>query len=150
MWDKSFSKDDGLFRPAPTATVRGMSPGARAFLPVAAWCALIFGLSSIPGSSIPEVGVWQFDKVVHAGIYGVLGALAARAFARATSWSWARVLVLGALFATAYGVTDELHQRWTPYRSSDPRDVAADAVGALAGAALATSILRRGKSRAAL
>jgi VanZ family protein len=127
-----------------------MSPGVRAWIPVVGWCALIFGLSSIPGSSIPDVGVWQFDKVVHAGVYGVLGALAAAAFARSTALSPSRVLLAGALFATIYGVSDEVHQRWTPFRSSDARDVVADAVGGLIGSWVATSILRRGKSRAAL
>jgi VanZ family protein len=128
-----------------------MSPRARAWLPAAIWAGVIFGLSSIPGSAIPEVGIWQFDKVVHAGIYGVLGALCAYALARATPRSRrGRLVVLAALLATAYGVSDEIHQRWTPRRSSDPRDVAADAVGGLLGAWVATSILRRGKSEGAL
>ena len=127
-----------------------MSPRARAWTPAAVWAGVIFGLSSIPGTAIPKVGLWQFDKVVHAGIYGVLGALCVLGLARTTSLGRARLWVLAALLATAYGVTDELHQRWTPRRSSDPRDVAADGVGALAGAWLATSIRRRGKSRPAL
>jgi hypothetical protein len=47
--------------------------------PVLVWCAVIFGLSAIPGSSIPKVAVPQFDKVAHAAVHLVLGALCSRA-----------------------------------------------------------------------
>jgi VanZ family protein len=44
---------------------------------------------------------------------------------------------LGAIaMATAYGASDEWHQSFVPGRSSDIKDVRADAAGAIAGTAL--------------
>jgi VanZ family protein len=45
-----------------------------------------------------------------------------------------RVVLVAVALATAYGITDEVHQAFVPGRSPDPRDVVADAVGATAGA----------------
>ncbi len=69
---------------------------------------------------------------MHALLYGVLGGLLARARstgsrARGTARS---NLLLAILLATAYGISDEVHQLWTPHRSADWRDVVADAGGA--------------------
>ncbi|MDB4979735.1 MAG: hypothetical protein JWM82_487 [Myxococcales bacterium] len=127
-----------------------MTKRAGAWAPVLVWCAVIFGLSSIPGTKIPTVSIPQFDKLVHGGLYLVLGALAARAFSATTSLSAGRVIVAACLFAAAYGVTDELHQLFTPRRSSDVLDALADTAGGLCGAWLSTKILRRGKSASAL
>ncbi|HVZ74465.1 MAG TPA: VanZ family protein [Polyangia bacterium] len=131
-----------------------MTTRARLWLPVVAWCALLFGLSSIPGAAIPKVSIPQLDKLVHATLYGGLGALVARASWPRTARSRARTVVGAGLFAVAYGITDELHQLFVPRRSSDVLDVAADAVGGFLGAWLATKWLiaidRRGKSKAAL
>ena len=93
---------------------------------------------------------WHLDKVVHGALYLVLGLLCARALRATTALSATRVVVLAAALATVYGVTDELHQLFTPRRSCDWRDVVADAVGGLAGAALAMLLSRRGKFGAAV
>jgi VanZ family protein len=87
--------------------------------------ATIFVLSSIPGTSMPLKGLWRFDKLVHAGAFAVLAALIYRARPSLP-------LAIGA--TTAYGALDELHQRFTPMRSADPLDLAADFVGACVGA----------------
>jgi VanZ family protein len=42
----------------------------------------------------------------------------------------ARAALLAWLIATAYGVTDELHQRYVPHRTADVADLVADALGA--------------------
>lgn len=62
-----------------------------------------------------------FDKLYHAGNFGVLGALLYGATGRA----W-----LGVLLASLYGVSDEVHQMYVPGRSADLFDWAADTVGA--------------------
>ena len=100
-------------------------------LPIALWAGTIFVLSA--QSRLPTIEVNHFDKLVHASVYAVLGLLFTRALrgyggARTTS------LVLGILFASAYGATDEVHQMITPGRSPDVRDWIADSVGAVAGA----------------
>jgi VanZ family protein len=120
------------------------------------WAALIFGLSSIPGTDIPSVPIPSADKLVHLGMYGVLGFLwfrCARAWAtpaaassprRARSrstWVWTVVAVL------AYGVSDELHQAFVPLRSPDILDVLADLGGGALGAGLAAAIATRRRER---
>jgi VanZ family protein len=106
-------------------------------------------LSSIPGAALPTVPGWHVDKFVHALIYLVLGFLCARALAATTLLKSGALTLVATLIATAYGVTDELHQLLTPRRSCDWRDVVADAAGALLGAGLAVSTIahsnRRGK-----
>jgi VanZ family protein len=101
-----------------------------AWLPVVLWAALIFVLSSIPGTSLPTVEVPQADKMVHTLIYGILGALVLRGLRQAPN---VRTVLLAAALATLYGISDEIHQLWTPHRSADWRDVVADAVGGLLG-----------------
>ena len=53
--------------------------------------------------------------------------------------------MMAVLIAVAYGVTDEWHQSFVPNRHADPRDLAADAIGACAAAASvkAWDIIRR-------
>lgn len=65
-----------------------------------------------------------FDKLVHAGAFGVLALL----FYVATGRVW-----LSVLLASLYGATDELHQGLVPGRAADVRDWLADCLGALAG-----------------
>jgi VanZ family protein len=92
--------------------------------PVVLYMAAIFVMSSIPGTKVPMPGLWRYDKLLHAGAFAGLAVLLFRARANAP-------LAVG--MATAYGALDEFHQRYTPARSSDPADLAADFVGACAG-----------------
>ena len=98
------------------------------WLPVVAWAALIFALSSIPHLST-GLGTWDLilRKLAHATEYGILGALLLRALGRPA---------LAALAAVAYAASDELHQHFVGGRHASPLDVAIDAVGVLAGIAI--------------
>jgi len=97
--------------------------------PVVLQMGLIFAASSVPNLQALPGGMP--DWFGHGVGYALLGALALRAFAGGRrAGVTARALVAAALFATAYGITDELHQTWVPGRSADVRDVAADAAGA--------------------
>jgi VanZ family protein len=109
--------------------------GLRPWFPSLGWAAVIFVLSSFPGSAYPQTDVANADKLVHAVIYGLLGGLVARGFVRGSRMSLAPIVVLATVVATLYGMSDELHQRFVPGRNSDWHDVAADAVGGLLGAA---------------
>ncbi|WP_396624835.1 VanZ family protein [Luteitalea sp.] len=108
-----------------------MTPAQRRFvgwLPATAWLTMIFVLSSQPAlPSPPAVN----DKQAHAFTFGVLAVLLLMGLA---GWRWASVtrsaLLTAFLLAAAYGVTDELHQRFVPGRTPDVADVAADAAGA--------------------
>jgi VanZ family protein len=105
-----------------------VSTALRLWLPVVAWAALIFALSSVPDLGT-GLGGWDLAlrKLAHAAEYAVLGALLARATGRPR-----------AAFALAvlYAISDELHQLAVPGRRGAPLDVAIDAAGAFTGIAL--------------
>jgi len=101
---------------------------ARRWLPVLAWAALIFALSSVPDLGT-GLGGWDtvLRKLAHAGEYAVLGALLVRASGRAG-------LAVG--LGAAYAITDEIHQTFVAGRAGSPVDLAIDAVGVLLGVLL--------------
>jgi VanZ family protein len=86
------------------------------------------------------------DKVVHVVIYIVLGVFCLRAIRRTSSLTGARAVALAALLTALYGISDELHQIFTPKRTADWHDAAADAAGGLAGALAALAKVRRPKT----
>ena len=86
------------------------------------------------------------DKSAHFIAYASLGAALIRALAEGrTAGMTTRRVIAAALIATAYGLTDEFHQRFVPGRTPDWLDVCADAAGGLAGAC-ALALLARGLS----
>jgi VanZ family protein len=99
------------------------------WLPVLAWAALIFTLSSIPGLGT-DLGLWDLvlRKLAHAGEYAILGALLLRAL---------RHPPLSVALGIGYAISDEIHQHFVPERHGSPLDVAIDAVGVGIGVALA-------------
>jgi len=103
-----------------------------------AWAAVIFTVSSIPGSKIPEVDIVDFDKLAHLGVYGCLGFLTYFAFRYQHRFPvLARLTFLSAILACSlYGATDEIHQLWVPGRTCDIWDWTADTVGGILGASL--------------
>jgi VanZ family protein len=114
---------------------------ARRWAPAAIWAAVILTLTSIPNPDFSAVSVTGADKVVHLGMYAVMGWLTLRA-----AWCSPRVwqtAVLVWLSVAAMGAVDEWHQRFIPGRSADPRDWLADATGAGIGIAVAWMAARR-------
>jgi VanZ family protein len=103
------------------------------WLPVGAWAAVIFALSSVPSLS-SGLGEWDYvlRKCAHMTEYAVLAALLYRAFDRELP---------AFLAAVAYAATDELHQHFVRGRHASVVDVAIDAVGATIGL-LASARLR--------
>jgi VanZ family protein len=127
--------------------------GIVAWTPSLFWAALLFRLSSIPGADLPRLpGWWSADKFVHGGLYAVFGALCW--FGLRVTWTRPRKPVIdvlaGGLFAAIYGITDELHQAFTPGRSPDVFDVMADFVGGLLGALACVAIVARRRAPRAL
>jgi VanZ family protein len=97
----------------------------RLWIPVVAWAALIFALSSVPDLGT-GLGGWDtlLRKLAHAAEYAVLGALLLRALARELP-----AFVVG----VGYAVSDELHQHFVPGRRGAPLDVLIDAAGVAVG-----------------
>lgn len=94
---------------------------------------VIFVLSG--RSHLPAPDILGFDKVAHFSAFALLAFLVTRALDLSTV-RLQRAAILGAVLATLYGATDELHQMFTPLRSPDPFDLVADALGAASGASL--------------
>lgn len=111
--------------------------------PVAAYMAGLFALSAQPVLPDPTSSP---DWLQHGLAYAGLAVVSLRALA---GGRWSRVtrgtLVAAWLIAALYGVSDEFHQSFVPERTSDIRDVIADAAGAALGlaAAWAWGIIRR-------
>ena len=103
------------------------------WVPVAAYMAVIFVLSSIPNPpTVPEPGS---DKVLHFLLYGGLAALVVRAAAGGLDRPVTiRTVIVAVIVSALYGATDELHQHFVPPRQMDAWDLAADSVGAAASA----------------
>jgi hypothetical protein len=99
-----------------------------AWAPLLVWLALVFVASSIPGRDMPAASFFRFDKLIHAAVYAVLGALAYRGSGRV----WVALAI-----ALAWGASDELHQSFVPGRSPELLDLVADGVGGAVGALLA-------------
>ena len=75
-------------------------------------------------SQIAEPDITHIDKVAHFGVYGLLATLLCRL---GRGWRAAGC----ALLATSlYGISDEWHQSFTPGRSVEVADWAADTTGA--------------------
>jgi len=105
-----------------------------AWLPVVAWAGLIFTLSSIPDLGT-GLGDWDLllRKLAHAAEFAVLGVLVLRAVERPA---------LAFLLASAYAVSDEIHQIFVPGRLGSPLDVLIDVAGVAVGIALALRVRR--------
>ena len=101
------------------------------WLPLFIYAALIFYLSSLPGTAYPHL-FFSADKLLHLGEYGILGYLLARALGQYQLKR--RVLFMTAVsICFVYGVSDELHQFFVPNRCSSIVDIIADVTGSSLG-----------------
>jgi VanZ family protein len=118
------------------------------WLPVIAVCALIFTLSSFSQLPSPPSGVT--DKHEHFTIYFILGLTLVRALSggRLTGVTL-RTVLIAALLASLYGVSDEFHQSFVPGRDSSALDWVADTTGGISAAfaMLAWAIIRLRRAR---
>lgn len=156
----------------PTAGRSIASGPAGLWLPVAAWAALIFYLSSTgePPRPEPVAGLPVWPQAAHFGLYFVLGALLYRGFrgaGRGVRGAGCRVqdaarcgegggapaagggrlmlwaFSLAVLAGALYAVSDEVHQSLVPRRQADIWDWLVDLAGLLAGALAALAATRR-------
>jgi len=129
-------------------TGRGEQAGWRRIVlywgPVLGYAGLIFYLSaqSHPDEDLPSLLGHVNDKVLHAMEYAGLGGLCYRAFRWGATGPLAdRALVCAIVAASLYGVTDEVHQLYVPFRESSWQDWLADVTGSAAGAVAARRLL---------
>ncbi len=93
---------------------------------------------------------FTFRKAAHFSLYTLLGMLwYAPMYTRTTDTRKAALFAW--IFAAAYAVTDEIHQKFVPGRSAELRDVLIDSAGAAVGVVLvyviAAKILARRKNK---
>jgi hypothetical protein len=102
------------------------------WLPVMAWCGVIFLLSSMPGGGAGrDPLLWRvLTTGGHLAEYGVLGVLLGRTVPPGAGFAW---WFLGWGLAVLWGVSDEFHQSFVPGRDVEFYDVTMDAIGAAAG-----------------
>ncbi len=102
-------------------------PAVLRWLPVLAWMAVIFGLSSIPNLRFAPEDLLDtlIRKTGHAGVFGILALLLLFALGRRDGA--ARLAVLG---SALYAISDEFHQGFVAGRHPSQMDTAIDAIGA--------------------
>lgn len=96
----------------------------------------------IPGPDLPDVDIGGFDKLIHLGMFGAW-AFAVRYDFDRTPFPYFGFLLAGILFS---GVTEVL-QLLVEGRTFDFYDMAADAVGLLAGFAISAPVLKWWRKR---
>jgi len=103
------------------------------WFPVFIYCLLIFMQSSYPSpESVPDLP--YIDKLLHIAVYALLGALFLRAFKTLRiQHNLKLVMILSILLSSLYGISDEIHQHFVPFRNADFMDALADMIGSVGG-----------------
>ena len=103
------------------------------WFPLIAYCIFIYVQSDYPSpDSLPA---FEFsDKLYHFAAFILMGVLFYRAFQTLPLKDNLQLLVLLSMIsASLYGISDEIHQSFVPYRHGSISDVIADILGAVCG-----------------
>ncbi len=103
----------------------------RLWVPVVAYCAGIFYLSSLSAPPAPMDVIP--DKLGHIILYGGLGFLVARCLRIRHDFRAFAICALAATFRLIYGARDEFHQYFVVGRNAELGDVVADFFGGIVG-----------------
>lgn len=94
------------------------------------WTACIVVGLTLPGSAMPISGLFEFDKLIHLGLFLVLALLWLPALSGGRIDRGMAILAV----ILAFSVVSEIYQGILPFgRQADMLDAAADSVGAVAG-----------------
>ena len=125
------------------------------FLPVIAWFFIVAILTLMPGRDVPKVSwldnIKNFDKVVHAGLFGGLSFLFFLPYFK-TGFSLKQkrnYLIRISLAVIVWGITVEFLQRfYIPGRDFDLLDWAADSAGVLIAFWICIKIIKHFENKA--
>ena len=103
------------------------------WLPLIAYCLAIYIQSDLPASE--HIPSFEFsDKILHFFAYAVMGVLFYRAYQTLRIKGDPRLLILLSIAsATLYGISDEIHQYYVPFRDASILDAVANMLGAVCG-----------------
>lgn len=124
------------------------------FWPGIAWFFIVGVLTLMPAKDVPEIGwmdnIPNFDKLVHAGLFGGLAFLFCLPFinSRFSKKQKINYLIRIGLAAVIWGIAIEFLQKfYVPSRDFDLLDWAADSVGVIIALWLIVIILKRQEKR---
>jgi len=107
-----------------------MSISTRYWFLAGIYMGLIFIASSIPGESLPQVSI--SDKVIHGVEYGLLSWILGKALRTSQKEIFLKqAAILSIIITILYGISDEIHQAFVPWRNPDIYDVIVDGIGAI-------------------
>lgn len=97
-------------------------------IPLILWCSLIFYFSSQHAISVNNNSVIDITthKLAHLILYAGVFSCFYYAFNQKFNW---KVYLYGLIFCLLYGISDEIHQSFTPSRSPRVYDVVIDVCG---------------------
>ena len=103
------------------------------WLPLIVYCLAIYIQSARPSPErMPDVKF--FDKFLHVTAYGLLGVLFYRGYETLPLKNYKNLLILFSIgSAILYGISDEIHQYFVPFRHADFMDVIANSIGSICG-----------------
>ena len=103
------------------------------WFPLIIYCLAIYIQSDFPASEhIPSFEL--SDKLIHFLAYAVMGVLFYRAYQTLRIKDNLRLLILISIVsASLYGISDEIHQYYVPYRDASIFDAIANMLGAICG-----------------
>jgi len=103
------------------------------WLPLIAYCLAIYIQSDHPSPEMLPSFAFS-DKILHFAAYGLLGILFFGAYATLPLKDRGNILILMSIgSATLYGISDEIHQYFVPFRQADILDAVANAIGSICG-----------------
>lgn len=108
-------------------------------IPGILWAIIILILLGLPGSDLPDtsfINIPHFDKIVHAGLFGILVFLLARGFCMQHQFEYLKkyFVLLSLLLSIGYGgLTEILQGTVFPERTSDIFDFIFDVAGCAIG-----------------
>jgi VanZ family protein len=117
-----------------------MSPRLKQFsfywLPLIVYCLAIYIQSDFPASE--HLPSFEFsDKFLHFFAYAVMGVLFYRAYQTLpVKDDSRRLILLSVVSASLYGISDEIHQYYVPFRDAEILDAIANFLGAICGVTL--------------
>lgn len=106
------------------------------------WSLLILVLLSIPGTNVPSLSIWDYDKVGHAGMFFILVLFWMNAVAAKSLRAMSLIVICGVLLAPL----SEVYQSVLPFgRQGDINDALADVAGVVLAAIVWRALYTRKK-----